>query len=348
MKRRRISSRLATEVKNVPHRSIGGFPRRAIAAQENGMALGLRPSDPAVSYSGSADDPRIGQLVRQGPASGGVALIGYADDRAIANGRGRAGAAAGPTEARRFLNRLTPGDRGELDRLPIFDLGDVADSAASIEDLHARTEEAALEALRAGACVVLLGGGHDGAYASHSALLRSLAGRVGAVNVDAHLDVRPLRDGQITSGTPFRRLAERWGSRYGLVEVGIQPQHNARAHRAFCDERGFAIVTLAQARRSGVADAFASALRQPGEALAVSLDLDAVQTASAPGVSAPCPDGLSAAELIACARIAGRDPRVRVLDVMELSPPYDVDGRTARLAAAAVWNFLAGVAKRGP
>src|SRR3954471_15095582 len=134
------------------------------------MALRLRPSDPGVSHSGAADDPRIGQLVRQGPASGGVALVGYADDRAIANGRGRAGAAAGPTEARRFLNRLTPGDRGELERLPIFDLGDAADPAASIEELHAAVEDAALEALSAGACVILLGGGHDGAYASHSAL----------------------------------------------------------------------------------------------------------------------------------------------------------------------------------
>jgi formimidoylglutamase len=310
------------------------------------MAPPLRARDPGVSYSGTADDPRLGERILQAPASGGVAFLGYADDRAVVNGRGRGGAAAGPTEARRFLYRLTPGDRGELDGLAIFDLGDAADPAASIEELHAAIEEAALQALRADACVVLLGGGHDGAYASHSALLRALSGRIGAVNVDAHLDVRPLREGKITSGTPFRRLAERWGSRYGLIELAVQPQHNARAHRAFCEERGFPIVTLAQAREIGVAEAFARALRQEGEALAVSLDLDAVQAASAPGVSAPCPDGLSPADLLACARLAGRDARVRVLDVMELSPPHDVDGRTARLAAAALWNFLAGVAER--
>ena len=207
-------------------------------------------------------------------------------------------------------------------------------------------EEAALEALRAGACVVLLGGGHDGAFASHSALLRAVPGRVAAVNVDAHLDVRPLRNGKITSGTPFRRLAERWGDRYGLHEFGIQPQHNARAHRLFCEERGFLIVTLAQARERGIAPAFERALAQDGEALAVSLDLDSVEAASAPGVSAPCPDGFSAADLVACARAAGADPRVRVLDVMELSPPLDVDGRTARLAAMAIWSFLAGYATR--
>jgi arginase family enzyme len=173
-----------------------------------------------------------------------------------------------------------------------------------------------------------------------------VSGRVAAVNVDAHLDVRPLRDGKITSGTPFRRLSERWGDRYALCELGIQAQHNARAHRLFCEERGFPIVTLGQARELGVATAFARALRQDGEALAVSLDLDAVEAATAPGVSAPCPDGFNAAELFACARAAGADPRVRVLDVMELSPPLDQDGRTARLAAMAIWSFLAGYSTR--
>jgi formiminoglutamase len=312
------------------------------------MASGLLPSDASLLHHGTGEDPRLGDRIRPDPpARGGVALIGYADDRAIVNGRGRAGAAGGPSEARRFLSRLTPGDRGELDSVALADLGDAVPSRdSSIEDVHAQVEEAAFAAIRAGACVVLLGGGHDGAFASHSALLRAVAGRVGAVNVDAHLDVRPLRDGKITSGTPFRRLAERWGDRYGLVELGIQPQHNARAHRTFCEQHGFAIVTLAQARERGVVQAFARALAQEGEALAVSLDLDAVEAASAPGVSAPCPDGFRPSELFACAKAAGRDARVRVLDVMELSPPFDQDGRTARLAATSIWSFLAGLAER--
>ena len=310
------------------------------------MASGLRPSDPTLLYAGTTEDPRLGERIERGiPPRKGVVLLGFADDRAIVNGRGRPGAALGPTEARRFLARLTPGDRGELERLAIGDMGDAVPSG-SIDEVHAVVEEAALEALQADACVVLVGGGHDGAFASHSALLGAVPGRVSAVNFDAHLDVRPLREGKITSGTPFRRLADRWGRRYGLCEFGIQPQHNARAHRLFCEEQGFSVVTLLQARENGVVASFERALAQDGDALAVSLDLDAVEAASAPGVSAPCPDGFSAAELFACARAAGSDPRVRVLDVMELSPPLDQDGRTARLAAMAIWSFLAGYATR--
>ena len=315
------------------------------------LARTLKPADPALFYRGTPDDPRLGERIeraadlRQGRGGATVALIGYADDRAVVNGRGRPGAAQGPVELRRFLSRLTPGDHGQLDRLALRDLGDAAPALGGVEQVHAAIEEAALAALAAGACVVLLGGGHDGAYASHSALLRAVGGPVAAVNVDAHLDVRPLRDGLITSGTPFRRLAERWGERYALTELGIQPQHNARAHREWAAARGFAVLALDEVR-GRVPAAFAEALRKPGEALAVSLDLDAVEAATAPGVSAPCPDGLTASDLYACARLAGQEPRVRVLDVMELSPPLDADGRTARLGAAAIWQFLAGLAAR--
>jgi formimidoylglutamase len=246
---------------------------------------------------------------------------------------------------RRFLSRLTPGDGGELDALALHDLGDGTADLGTIEEVHAAVEEATHAALQSGACVVLLGGGHDGAFATHSALLRAVSGLVSAINVDAHLDVRPLRDGLITSGTPFRRLAERWKERYSLVELGIQPQHNARAHREWAAAHGFKILPLREIR-GRVADAFAGALQSSAQAIAVSLDLDSVEASSAPGVSAPCPDGLSAADLYACARAAGRDARVRVLDVMELAPPLDIDSQTARLGAAAIWHFLAGIAER--
>ena len=314
------------------------------------LARSLKPADPALFYRGSPDDPRLGdRIVRTAGVaqlSGAlVAFVGHSDDRAVVNGRGRPGAAQGPAELRRFLSRLTPGDHGELDRLALADLGDATAELGEIEQVHAALEETALAALSSGACVVLLGGGHDGAYASHSALLRATQGPVAAINVDAHLDVRPLRDGLITSGTPFRRLAERWGERYALTEIGVQPQHNARAHREWAASRGFAVLALDEVR-GRVAQAFAEALRMPAGAVAVSLDLDGVQASSAPGVSAPCPDGLTAADLYACARLAGQDPRVRLLDVMELAPPLDVDGRTARLGAAAIWHFLAGVAAR--
>jgi len=314
---------------------------------------------------GAEGDPRLGSRVQAGPvrpladgerASATVALLGIADDRGVVNGGGRAGASQGPREIRRWLYKMTTGGQGELEGLRLFDLGDATPGeggARSIEEVHALAEESIRAALEAGARVVLLGGGHDGAYASHSGLLRALPGdaRVGAINVDAHCDVRPLRPEsdcapgeRITSGTPFRRLKERWGERYSLVEFGIQMQHNARAQVEWARAQGWPVLELRRLREDGCEKRFARQLASASAAasvVAVSFDLDAVQAASAPGVSAPCPDGFSAAELYAFARAAGSDPAVRLLDVMECSPPLDEGGRTARLAAGAIWSFLA-------
>ena len=319
----------------------------------------LEAIDPALFTRGSEGDPRLGERVLSGPVrpaeSGGasltVAILGIADDRGVTNGGGRAGAALGPREIRRWLYKMTTGGGGELAGLRIFDLGDATpgpDSSRSLEEVHALAEESIRAALGASARVVLLGGGHDGAYASHSGLIRALApsAKLGAINVDAHCDVRPLRDGTvITSGTPFRRLKDRWGDRYALVEFGIQMQHNARAHVEWAHAQGWPVLELRRLREDGVEKRFLRQLsraRASSDALAVSLDLDAVQAASAPGVSAPCPDGFTPGELFTFARDAGRESAVRLLDVMECAPPLDEGGRTARLGAAAIWSFLAG------
>jgi formiminoglutamase len=70
------------------------------------------------------------------------------------------------------------------------------------------------------------------------------------------------------------------------------------------------------------------------------LDMDVVRAADAPGVSAPNPLGMSGEELCLLAELAGAEPRSRLLEISELNPAYDIDGRTARLAAAAIWHFL--------
>ena len=82
------------------------------------------------------------------------------------------------------------------------------------------------------------------------------------------------------------------------------------------------------------------------EGLFVSIDLDVFAAAYAPGVSAPGTEGLTAEEGRALAYEAGRAAKVRLFELMELSPPHDTDNRTSRLAALLLHAFLAGVAQR--
>ena len=94
---------------------------------------------------------------------------------------------------------------------------------------------------------------------------------------------------------------------------------------------------------------FADALNRKSEIenrkLFWGFDLDVVRAADAPGVSAPNPIGMTGDELCQTAAIAGSDPRTRIVEFTEVNPNYDVDGRTARLTAIAVWHVLAGFAK---
>jgi agmatinase len=77
------------------------------------------------------------------------------------------------------------------------------------------------------------------------------------------------------------------------------------------------------------------------EALYLSIDMDAADAAYAPGVSAPGTGGLTSREMIDVVRTVATDPRLVAADIMETSPPYDPDGRTARLAARLLLEILA-------
>jgi formiminoglutamase len=84
---------------------------------------------------------------------------------------------------------------------------------------------------------------------------------------------------------------------------------------------------------------------RPG-ACFLSIDLDGLDAAFAPGVSAPSPFGLPVQHAARLADAAGRHPRFIHFDIMELSPPHDVGGLTARVAALLFLSFVGGWRER--
>lgn len=297
-------------------------------------------------------DPRISRLLRAtGPAD--AMLLGFPDDRGIVAGGGRAGAKEGPAALRAALREygttwnLASGD--DLEQLRLVDGDDVA-VRGGIEETHHAIADAVASALKIAEVVMAIGGGHDGTYGALLGMSRALPGPLGGVNVDAHLDVRPVRDGLVTSGTPFRRAIE--DPRVGLsasrfTVLGADPRAGTRGSHAFLVDGGGGVVTRRQVARQGAAEALGEALARAGDGpLFVSFDLDVIAAAHAPGVSAPSPDGLSPREALDLVYEAGADSRVRYFDLVELSPPHDPQGLTARLAAALFVEFLHGLASR--
>ena len=306
---------------------------------------GLVPA--AVPLPAATDgDPRLGHLLGRALAPGTApraVLVGFPSDAGVRINGGRPGAAEGPSAIRRSLYRLTPdagcpAHRALIERT--VDLGDV-----SIEgDLEAAQQALAkvlAPVLSAGAFAIVLGGGHETAYGHF--LAYALAGRtVALLNWDAHTDVRPTIDGQGHSGSPFRQALEhpsRAATRYTVA--GVQPHSAAEPHLAYVRARG-RVVPRRELSGTMIRELYAQ-LASPA---LVSFDLDLVDQAAAPGVSAPGVDGIDVPLWLEAARGAGRCPAVASADIVELSPPHDLDGRTARLAARTVWEILRGVVER--
>lgn len=290
------------------------------------------------------DDPRLGRWLRrerEPDAALYVALVGFPSDEGVARNGGRPGASQGPDAIREALYALTPGSEALEALLSVTaDLGDVPISG-NLEADQERLGDVIAALFRRGVVPIVLGGGHETTY-GHFLGYAATGQAAHLLNWDAHPDVRPLKDGKAHSGSPFRQALEHPAHpapSYRLA--GYQPWRAARAHLDYVRARGEAVpldeLTAERAR------AIASGSQQPTLA---SFDLDALDAAQAPGVSAPGACGVAGGLWLEAAEACGRAPAVASFDVVELNPRVDVDGQTARVAALTVWHILRGLAAR--
>jgi formimidoylglutamase len=270
-------------------------------------------------------------------------LLGLPYDGGIPS---RPGARFGPRAIREALAAFGSWD-GERELSPILDLGDLPLPSMNGAEAHRSIEEAARDVFAAGARPVFLGGDHG----CTGSLIHGLAAarpelRLALISIDAHLDVREYPDqASLSSGTPFRRALETSilsGGRTAML--GIRRWANSRFYTDWAREQGVWLFTADDITERGAASVAWEALEDAAEmadALYLSVDLDAADGAVAPGTSAAGPGGLLAREMIALVGTVAADPRLVGADIMELSPPYDQDGRTAKLAARLLLELLA-------
>jgi arginase family enzyme len=292
-----------------------------------------------------------------------VAILGLADDTGVAMNHGRPGARDGPAAFRAALARYgvaarmtearLSGSAVESDAGPVgfarpgyphvFDAGDIV-PGKSLQETHDRVTEAASRLLAQGLVVVGIGGGHDLTYPLVRALHQHRRGGGGpaatrpmaGVYADAHLDVRA----EPGSGMAFRAMIEH-GYVNRLVNVGANWAVNSADHAEWFGAHG-GVFSSAEGAVMMLRDREGEE-RRPDF---VSLDIDVLDGSVAPGVSAVNPAGMSAGVLASLAFAAGACPSVRVIDVMEFNPVFDIDHRTARVVAHLFVSFLAGYAER--
>ena len=305
-------------------------------------------------WSGRVDLPieastlRWHQWVRaaEGAIAPGVAVLGFACDEGVRRNHGRAGAAEGPAALRRMLSNLPV-----LNAAPLFDAGTITCADGELEAAQTRYADAMAALLDAGHFAVGLGGGHEIAFASYQGLAKHLGARrprVAIVNIDAHFDLR--KQDQASSGTPFLQAIEHaraLGLPLDYLVYGISAAANTRV---LFDTANLLDVHYVRDDQLGLLE-LPQRITQLREKLAdvdliyLTIDIDGLPHAMAPGVSAPAARGVPMEVVEPLLDAIAATGKLKLMDVAELSPPLDRDNVTARVAARLIHRVADAVVR---
>jgi formiminoglutamase len=309
------------------------------------------PVERNVVIGATADErwPAAGDWLAAGPGDREVdlAVIGVPT---FVTSTSTSGAHATPAAVRRALGGLSTWSasrRLDLAELVVpWDRGDVDDPDDQVEGewrIRTAVETAAAKAR----LVVLVGGDNSLTYPAMAGVFGDDLGAAGLVTLDAHHD---LREGR-SNATPVRDLIAAGLPGEHVVQVGIADWANSRSYATEAHARGLTAIGRGEVAERGVADCVREAMDTAGAGrggLYVDLDMDVCDRAVAPACPASLPGGLSAAEILRAAFLAGLDPRVRAVDITEVDATRDApDQRTVRLAAMCLLEIAAGLAMRG-
>lgn len=323
-----------------------GLPRVG-ARDADGVPNGpVGPVDASVvpRFAGPATFARLPRLDEVTAAD--VAVLGVPFDSGVSY---RPGARFGPAHVRQSSRLLRPYhpplDVSPFAAMQVVDAGDVAVNPFSIDQAVTTLQQAATALGDDGLTLLTIGGDHTIALP----LLRAAArrhGPIGVVHFDAHLDTWDTYFGAAyTHGTPFRRAAEE-----GLLDpqrclhVGIRGPLYDRCDLLDDTACGFQVVRsddFQDAAVSGIVERMRA--RLGAGPVYVSIDIDVLDPAHAPGTGTPEAGGLTSRELLHAVRgLAGLD--VVGADVVEVAPAYDHAELTGIAAAHVAYELLAVLA----
>lgn len=312
------------------------------------MTENVGPIDASVNprYSGIATFARLPRIEDVPRAD--IAVVGIPFDSGVSY---RPGTRFGPSHVRessRLLRPYNPAqDVSPFAIAQVVDAGDIPVNPFDLAEAVTEVERAALALGEQVQRIVTIGGDHTVALP----LLRAVAAKHGPVAVlhfDAHLDTWDTYFGApITHGTPFRRASEE-----GLIDltaschVGTRGPLYSKKDLEDDERLGFSIVSSEYIEEHGVEAGIQRILQRIGDKpLYVSIDIDVLDPAHAPGTGTPEAGGLTSRELLRILRALG-DRDIVGADVVEVSPAYDHAQITGIAASHVVYELVSLLAAR--
>ncbi|WP_295232818.1 formimidoylglutamase [uncultured Chryseobacterium sp.] len=287
---------------------------------------------------------RIFQRVRQetdydAVSKGDFVLHGFAVDEGVQRNKGREGAKDAPDIIRKNMSNFPV----ILPDFSLLDFGNMSCEGGNLEQAQADLAKKVSKVLLKGARSLVLGGGHEVMYGHYLGLKTAFPEqKVGIINIDAHFDNRmPEQSIGASSGTGFWQVAQE-GDIHSL-HIGIQRNSNTlklfdTAHQygmkyILADELFFENLPSVYQRINDLFDSV--------DVVYLTICMDVFNASIAPGVSAAAYNGIfTDAAFMHFYRHILKQEKLVALDVAEVNPLYDIQDRTARLAASLVNEWL--------
>ncbi|MBL4952986.1 agmatinase family protein [Neobacillus sp. YIM B02564] len=175
--------------------------------------------------------------------------------------------------------------------------------------------------------------------------------RIGIIQFDTHFDLRDLSDNGPSNGTPMRNLIESGvvkGS--DMYNIGLHGFFNTMDLKQYAEEQGVHYITLGKARKKGIKETVEDCLGNLAtrvDTIYLTVDMDVLDIAYAPGVPASTPGGMTTAELLEGVMAAAKHSKVGAMDIVCLDPLKDTLVQpTVKLGTHVFLTFATGVMLR--
>jgi formiminoglutamase len=312
-------------------------------------------------WQGRVDDPtdqdafRIHQVVQildlKGPLTvtdekSPLCILGFCCDEGVRRNKGRIGAAEGPVQIRKELAKLPA---NFVEQATLYDAGNIYCVNGDLESAQHKLTAAVKHLLDNGFRPIVLGGGHEIVFGHYRGVREHVISKPNSlppliVNFDAHLDLRPINEGG-TSGTSFNQIAiehESFNIPFNYICLGTQTYSNTKSLYKRADKLGVEYVDakdISEANKNLILERVRSLISEHQD-IYLTLDFDVLNAANAPGVSSPQPFGMAPEMFLYLVKEVIRTGKVRSFDIAEVSPRYDDDNQTAKLAAVVIYSII--------
>lgn len=261
-------------------------------------------------------------------------LHGFAVDEGVKRNKGRIGAQEAPDVIRKSMSNFPVVSSDFF----LKDFGNIQCENNELETVQNLLADKVGKVLSKQGKSVVLGGGHEVTFAHYSGIKKAFPNhKIGIINFDAHFDNREPENGLATSGTGFWQIAQE-GNIYSL-HIGIQKNSNTKKLFEIADDFGMKYILADEIYSENIPNLMftINSFIDDVDVIYVTICMDVFNASIAPGVSAAAYNGIFAdRNFMQIYRHILSSEKTKALDVAEVNPQFDIQERTARLAASLV------------